>query len=634
MKIANRNRVLMAILFWISLAAGPRFADGQSNSRDSQLSAPLRPNIVWIMSEDNSAHHLRLFNGEGAATPHLAKLAAGGIVFDRAFSNSPVCSVARTTLITSIYAPRLGTQFHRKLNPVGLPPSWKLFPQYLKEAGYYTTNNAKTDYNVSMAGQAPWNASNRKATWRNRDAGQPFFHVQTFTQSHESSLHFPADDLQSQPTQTDPARIQLPPFYPDTPLFRYTQARYHDRIGVIDNQVGRLLARLAEDDLLDDTFIFYFGDHGGVLPRSKGYVYETGLHVPLIVHIPENFRHLSPFQPGQRTSGFVQFVDFGPTVLRLAGLEPPAQMNGKPFLGQGVTAEDVARRDSALGYADRFDEKYDLVRSLRVGNMKYLRNFNAIYPNGLENQYRYKMAAYRQWRELSRAGSLDERENRFFQSKPAEELYDLASDPYETRNLAGTIDARADLLRMRQELVRRMKAMPDTSLYPESYVAENTTRQPVLFSATHQKPIGELLDTANLSLQPFEQAAERIAAALHSESPWQRYWGLVVCSAFGQQAARFETQAEALLNDPQTEVRWRAIEFLGLLGSCDPLPHYRRELEKSENLAITMSLLNSLVYYNDFLQQPRKPIELGDIPFAEERFVRHRLDYLARPVRR
>ncbi|MEE2827019.1 MAG: sulfatase [Planctomycetota bacterium] len=634
MKFRHFVHYLLAILFGNSLAWVPCPAAGQTSANDPSDSSLKRPNIVWIMSEDNSAHHLRLFEATGAATPHLAKLAASGVVFDRAFSNSPVCSVARTTLITSVYAPRIGTQFHRKLNSVGLPPSWKLFPQYLKEAGYYTTNNAKTDYNVSLAGQAPWNASNRKASWRNRAEGQPFFHVQTFTQSHESSLHFPANDLQAKPTQTDPDSVDLPPFYPDTPLFRYTQARYHDRIESIDQQVGRLIARLAEDELLDDTFIFYFGDHGGVLPRSKGYVYETGLHVPLIIHIPRHFRQLSPFQPGDRTGGFVEFVDFGPTVLRLAGLEIPAHMDGKPFLGPDVKQEEVSRRDSTLGYADRFDEKYDLVRSLRVGNLKYIRNFNAIYPNGLENQYRYKMAAYQQWQALSRAGSLNERENRFFQPKPVEELYDLTSDPYETNNLAGMASSAPELRRLRQGLVRRMKAMPDTSLYPESYVIENTAKQTVLFSETARQQISELLDTANLSLEPFHQAAGRIKAALDSTSPWQRYWGLIVCSTFGQQASKFRARAEVLLNDSQPEVRWRAIEFLSLLGSFDPTPHYRKELKKSGKLAMTLSLLNSLVFYNDYLQQPRGPISLGNIPFAEERFVQHRLEHLARPADR
>ncbi len=631
MKISIGGYSLLVTCLLLSFGFHPCRADTTVAESNRERPRAKRPNVVWIMSEDNSCHYLKLFDKQGAPTPNISKLAVGGVLFERAFSNSPVCSVARTTLITSIYAPRIGTQFHRKLNPVGLPPGWKLFPQYLKAAGYYTTNNSKTDYNVSMVGQDPWNASNKKATWRNRQAGQPFFHVQTFAQSHESSLHFPADQVTSKPTETKPETLKLAPFFPDTPLFRYTHARYHDRIRVIDNQVGGLVAKLAEDNLLDDTFIFYFGDHGGVLPRSKGYVYETGLHVPLVVYIPKNFRHLSEFKPGQRSQAFVEFVDFGPTVLKLAGVKTPGQMNGRPFLGKGVTAAEVSKRDSTIGYADRFDEKYDLVRSLRIGHLKYIRNFNAIYPNGLENQYRYKMAAYQQWRELSQSGALNEMENRFFQPKPVEELYDLKTDPYETSNLADTPAAQADLARMRQELVRRMKSLPDTSLYPESFVIENTTQQPVLFSDTHRQQISELLDVANLSLQSFDRAAAGIQAALESESAWQRYWGLIVCSTFGDQAARFLPRAEALLKDKQPEVRLRAIEFIGLLGHADPVPYYVAELMQSQNQANTVNLLNSMVFYTDFVQQPRKPIELETIPFSTERFVRHRMDYLARP---
>ena len=395
--------------------------------------------------------------------------------------------------------------------------------------------------------------------------------------------------------------------------------------------VGNLVKKLTEDKLLDDTFIFYFGDHGGVLPRSKGYVYETGLHVPLVVYTPKNFRQLSDFQPGQRTKGFVEFVDFGPTALHLAGVPKPSHMNGRPFLGRGVSAAEVSKRNSTLGYADRFDEKYDLVRSLRIEDLKYIRNFNAIYPNGLENQYRYKMAAYEQWREQSKSGTLSETQNRFFLPKPAEELYDVETDPYETNNLVHDVAFQEKLKRMRNQLTQRMKAMPDTSLYPESVIIKNTQKQSVLFSSKHKKTISQLIDIANLSLKTFNQAAQGIETALHSDSQWHRYWGLIVCSSFGKEASQFIPRAEELLIDEQPEVRLRAIEFIALLGQQDPIPHYIGELERSKNQATTMSLLNSLVFYTDFVQNPRQAVELGKIPFDQERFIRHRIDYLNNP---
>ncbi len=178
-------------------------------------------------------------------------------------------------------------------------------------------------------------------------------------------------------------------------------------MGVIDKIVGQTVAQLEEDGLLEDTFVFYFGDHGGVLPRSKGYLYDTGLHVPLVVRVPENFNNLVDGKFGDRVSGFVSFIDFGPTALQLAGVAVPQQMDGKPFLGKGISMKEVDSRDEVFSYADRFDEKYDLIRSLHKGRFQYLRNYQPYLPDGLNNNYRYKNLAYAQWRDLFYAGELN-----------------------------------------------------------------------------------------------------------------------------------------------------------------------------------------------------------------------------------
>ncbi|MGB7327180.1 MAG: sulfatase, partial [Rubripirellula sp.] len=296
---------------------------------------PARPNVVWIMSEDNSAEYLRHFDASGAPAPHIEALAKHGITFDRAFSNAPVCSVARTTLITSCYGPRIGTQFHRRSHLAAMPESVRMFPAYLREAGYYTTNHSKEDYNAAdRDADTVWSDSSNRASWKNRPAKTtPFFHVETTGVSHESRLHFPESHVQSKPTTTDPDSIKLQPYFPDTPLFRYTRARYHDRMMEVDEHVGKIVADLKQAGELENTFIFYFGDHGGVLPRSKGYVYESGLRVPLVVRVPEQFKSATSRSLGDRTNGFVEFVDFGPTVLSLAGIPTPANVDGKPFMG-------------------------------------------------------------------------------------------------------------------------------------------------------------------------------------------------------------------------------------------------------------------------------------------------------------
>ncbi|MDP6502460.1 MAG: sulfatase-like hydrolase/transferase, partial [Planctomycetota bacterium] len=279
--------------------------------------AEKKPNFVWILSEDNSIHYLRLYGYELGATPAIESLAKEGIVFDHAFSCGPVCSVARSTLATGCLAPRVGFQYHRKSAMANLPQGALMFPAYLKQAGYFTTNNSKKDYNVVEGKGVVWNQSSRKATWRNRPEGTPFFHMQTYGMSHESSLHFKS--LKPAELKTPVDKVKLFPYFPDTPTFRYTHARYFDRMKVIDASVGKLVGQLKDDGLLEDTFIFYFGDHGGVLPRSKGYIYESGLHVPLVVRIPDNWKHLVNLNRGTRTKGFVSFIDFGPTLLNLAG---------------------------------------------------------------------------------------------------------------------------------------------------------------------------------------------------------------------------------------------------------------------------------------------------------------------------
>ncbi|MCA9067192.1 MAG: sulfatase-like hydrolase/transferase, partial [Planctomycetaceae bacterium] len=176
----------------------------------------------------------------------------------------------------------------------------------------------------------------------------------------------------------------MAPYHPDTATFRYTYARYLDRIMDMDRQIGAVVDELTKDGLLEETFIFYFGDHGGVLPRGKGYAYESGLHVPLVVRIPDKWKQLVDATPGSRVNGFVSFIDFGPTVLNLAGVAVPEQMDGRPFLGQGVVGSEVEKRDEVFGYADRFDEKYDLVRTLRKGRFEYVRSFQPFNFDGLQ----------------------------------------------------------------------------------------------------------------------------------------------------------------------------------------------------------------------------------------------------------
>lgn len=529
-----------------------------------------RPNIVWLVTEDNSVHYSDLYDSRGANMPSINFLKENGLLFLNTFSNAPVCSVARSTIISGCYAPRTGTQYHRKMQKVPMPDGLSMFPYYLREAGYYTSNNAKEDYNY-ITSEGTWDASSRQATYRDRINGQPFFHVQNFGVTHEGQLHFDRADLDSVVTSMDPDSISVFPYLPNTSLSRYTFARSVDNHLKADIEIGQFIDQLKEEGLLDNTIIFYFGDHGGVLPRSKGYLYESGLHVPLIVYVPKQYQSLSPFPVGNAVRSFIQFVDFAPTVLQLAGIDIPTQMDGQPFMGAGISDEELNERSYAFSYADRFDEKYDLVRAVRKGKYKYIRNYQPSSPDGLFNYYRYKMLAFREWQELFQKGMLNDVQQRFFLPNMPEELYDLEEDPDEINNLANDAGYDQMLQSLRDVLKKQVVSMPDLSFIPESDFLSISPGDPVAFGREHAEIIRELVATADLSLLDFREAAKGIEAALGSDNSWVRYWGLIVCSHFGKEAASYyEIARELARNDASMLNRMRAFEFLALSDQAVP----------------------------------------------------------------
>ena len=557
-----------------------------------------RPNIVWIVSEDNSKHWLRLYQDGGAPMPNIEKLADGGLVFQNAFSNAPVCSVARSTLITGAYAPRIAAQYHRRSALAPMPDGLRMFPHYLREAGYYTTNNSKTDYNLSDKGM--WNESSNKASYRNRQPGQPFFHVQNFGRTHEGQLHFTKAFMAENATVTDADSIEVFPYHPNTPTFRYTYAKFQDHHREVDAQMGDFLEALKNDGLAEDTIIFYYGDHGGELPRGKGYAYESGLNVPLIVYAPEKWRRLLPASPGSSIDGFVSFVDFGPTVLNLAGVDVPKTMDGKPFLGKGVSAADLANRDEAFGYADRFDEKYDLVRTYRKGKYKYIRNYQPFNFDGLFNQYRYRMLAYEEWRDMYHAGKLNAAQRQFFEARPVETLYDIEADPHEINDLSGNPENAGVLKDLRRRLARKVKSLPDLSFLPEPVMLAEAMDNPVEYGQTNRKRIQKLVDVADLSLLPFSKARGKIGKALSSKDPAARYWALIACSSFGKEASEFEEPAKAMARtDEDNLVRVRAVEFLALNGAADPQETIYQALKNAKTEVEANLILNTVTLLKD-----------------------------------
>ena len=589
------------------------------------ISANDKPNFVWIISEDNSIHYLNHFFPDGADTPNIKKMAMHGVTFDNAFSNAPVCSVARSTLITSCYAPRIGSQYHRRSVMAPMPEGLKMFPAYLKEIGYYTTNRSKTDYNL-IQGKGVWDQSSRKAHWKNRKNNQPFFHKASYAISHESSLHFKKEAIKNQPTEHDPGKVKLAPYHPDTKTFRYTQARYHDNIVKIDNVVGGIIDELKNDGLLENTFVFYFGDHGGVLPRSKGYAFETGLHVPLVVRIPKNFKHLVKYSTNYREAGFVEFIDFGPTLLNLAGIKIPDVIDGIPFMGKGSKT-----REFTFNYADRFDEKYDFVRWIRKGRYSYQRNFQPFNFDALQNDYRYKQLAFTEWRDLFQQGKLNDIQKQFFEARAPEALYDINKDPYETKNLAKDPELKGILGEMRKIMQSQMQQINDLSFYPEPVMVKEAMKNPSGYGIEKTHEIKEMSKIAALQLLPYSEVEEPLERALTSVNPWFRYWGCIVATSHGQNSQKLTNIISKMAgSDSEPLVRARAAEYLGVNQKENPFPFIKNALKMSSSEVETNLILNTAVLLQDGgFGHSFKTLSMSDVNF-DGRYIEARIAYLAK----
>ena len=357
-----------------------------------------KPNILWITSEDNGPH-LGCYGDDYATTPNLDALAKRGVMYSHCWSTAPVCAPARTTIISGLYPPSTGAQHMRSMTQ--LPESIRMYPEHLKKAGYYCTNNSKEDYNLQKPKDL-WDASSGKAHWKNRKEGQPFFAIFNHTISHESKIR---NEIKPENQIHDPAKVRVPAYHPDTPVVRKDWAQYYDRLTMMDKEVGQDLKELEEAGLADDTIIFYYGDHGSGMPRSKRWPYNSGLHVPLIVVIPEKFADLRPdgYETGGTIDRLVGFIDLAPTVLSLAGVEPPEEYQGHAFAGE-FEAESP---DYQYGFRGRMDERYDFVRTVGDGRFIYIRNYNPHEIYGQYVSYMFQTPTTAQWRGLLRSGTFE-----------------------------------------------------------------------------------------------------------------------------------------------------------------------------------------------------------------------------------
>ncbi|MBD3265758.1 sulfatase-like hydrolase/transferase, partial [bacterium] len=475
-----------------------------------------KPNILWITSEDNGPE-LGCYSDRFADTPNIDSIAAKGMIYKRAWSTAPVCAPARTCIISGVYPPSTGSQHMRSMTQ--MPSFMKMYPQYLREAGYYCTNNSKEDYNLQKPGKV-WDESSRKAHWRKRKSGQPFFAIFNFTTSHESQIrrrpHTPVHD---------PEKVYVPAYHPDTPEVRRDWAQYYDKITEMDKQVGNVLAQLKEDGLDENTIIFYYGDHGSGMPRSKRWPYDSGLHVPMIVHFPEKWKHLAPkeYQVGGQSDRLVGFIDLAPTVLSLAGIQPPDYMQGHAFAGKYETEKP----EFMFGFRGRMDERYDMVRSVTDGRYIYIRNYKPHKIYGQHINYMFQTPTTQVWKRMYDEGKLEPPQTYFWETKPPEELYDLKNDPDEVNNLAGEAkyaDIKKKLRSAQQEWVRDIR---DLGFLPENEIharAQGTT--PYEMGHDEDKyPMSIIMKTAEMASLLREEDTPKLIRAIGANDSAVRYWG-------------------------------------------------------------------------------------------------------------
>jgi len=428
-----------------------------------------RPNILWISFEDTNPYY-GCYGDAVARTPNLDALAAGGCRWTRCFSTAGVCAPARSAVITGVYPISAGTHHMRTThtNPATpelptpysavVPHYVKCFSEYLRAAGYYCTNNIKTDYQFEPPVTA-WDELSREAHWRNRPrADQPFFSVFNLDRTHESGM-WPEKCPE---IAFDPAEMVLPPYFPDTPKVREAMARMYTNIEAMDARLGELLAELEADGLAENTIVFHWSDHGP-LPRGKRWPYDSGIRMPMIVRWP------GAVEPGTVREELVSTIDLGPTVLSAVGRPVPRHMQGQAFLGRGGVEGAAPEREYVYASRDRYDESYDMVRAVRDRRFKYMRNYRPDLPYLLWIPYRNRHPIVQEMWRLYLAGELEGPQLLMFrESRPPEELYDTEADPYEIRNLAGEPEHAADLERLRGALDAWIDEVGDMGRVPEA----------------------------------------------------------------------------------------------------------------------------------------------------------------------
>ncbi|MFO0867068.1 MAG: sulfatase [Gemmataceae bacterium] len=577
------------------------------------------PNIVWITSEDHGPH-LGCYGDKVAKTPTIDALSKKGMRFRRVWSNAPVCAPARTTIISGLYPTSTGSEHMRSLTK--LPPDMHMFPYYLRLLGYYCSNRIKEDYNLEK-GAGVWDDSSGKAHWKNRKPGQPFFAVFNSVKSHESQIR----NYKKEP-KTDPKSVRIPAYHPDMPAVRTDWARYYDTLALVDADAAAVLRELEDAGLLEETIIFYFSDHGSGMPRNKRTPLDSGLHVPMIAVFPEKWKHLAPkeYAPGGESNRLVGFIDLAPTMLSLAGQEPPAWMQGQAFAGQH--AKDGPKY--LHGFRGRMDERYDLQRSVTDGRYVYLRNYMPHLPAGQHVEYMFETRTTTAWKKAFDQGKLNDAQSRFWiKPRQAEELYDLEQDPDEVQNIADVESVRIQtkLKEMRDAHREHRMRIRDVGLLPEDEIharSKGTTPYSMGRDATNYdlEAIANAADVATNVLARFDAKP----LLIHGDSA-VRYWAVTgVLIRGGKSLEEHRVDMLKAMHDSSPSVCVPASECFATFGTADEKrTSVARLVElgdpRKNSPYVVLAALNSLDRLGDLIEPHRKTIESwpAEIPRGFER---------------